>query len=183
MTALLFTAYSIPVGLLDNVLKPFPLGRGLDISIIVILIGVIGGTLSYGFSGLFLGPIVLAVIWKLLIAWISEESANQHPGATSRLVIRNPLSLASLFQYISTVAQSHKRCRRAATPYLRAAGGGDRHCAPPIAPAIAIANRKSATPRRRRRPRVALLPARRASSPRGPRLARAEIHSEYGQRR
>ena len=77
-TALLFTAYIIPVGLLDNVLKPLLLGRTLDIPMLVILIGVIGGTLSYGFSGLFLGPIVLAVIWKLLIAWISEgESVRQ----------------------------------------------------------------------------------------------------------
>ena len=36
----------------------------------VIVIGVIGGTLSYGITGLFLGPIILAVIWELLRAWI-----------------------------------------------------------------------------------------------------------------
>lgn len=75
MTALLFTAYMIPVNLLDNVLRPFVLGRGLDAPILIILIGVIGGTISYGITGLFLGPIVLAVIWNLLMAWISEQEA------------------------------------------------------------------------------------------------------------
>jgi len=37
------------------------------------LVGVIGGTLAYGITGLFLGPIVLAVIWELLTAWIKES--------------------------------------------------------------------------------------------------------------
>lgn len=74
-TALLFTAYMIPVNLLDNVLRPFLLGRGLETPILIILIGVIGGTLSYGITGLFLGPIVLAVIWNLMMAWISEQES------------------------------------------------------------------------------------------------------------
>ena len=72
-TALLFTAYMIPVNLIDNVLRPLVMGRGLDTPIIVILIGVIGGTISLGLTGLFLGPIILAVIWELLMAWISER--------------------------------------------------------------------------------------------------------------
>jgi predicted PurR-regulated permease PerM len=71
-TALLFTAYMVPVGLLDNFLKPLVMGRGLDTPMLIILIGVIGGTISQGITGLFLGPIVLAVIWKLFVAWIEE---------------------------------------------------------------------------------------------------------------
>jgi predicted PurR-regulated permease PerM len=39
------------------------------------LIGVIGGAVSYGVTGLFLGPIILAVIWELLVAWIREDEA------------------------------------------------------------------------------------------------------------
>jgi predicted PurR-regulated permease PerM len=70
--ALLFTAYMVPVGLLDNFLRPLVMGRGLDTPVLIILIGVIGGTVSYGISGLFLGPIILAVIWQLLTAWIGE---------------------------------------------------------------------------------------------------------------
>ncbi len=72
-TALLFTAYMLPVSLLDNILRPFVFGRGLDTPMLIILIGVIGGTLAHGITGLFLGPIVLSVIWKLSMAWISER--------------------------------------------------------------------------------------------------------------
>jgi len=72
-TALLFTAYMIPVNLLDNALRPLVMGRGLQAPVLVILIGVIGGTMSYGLTGLFLGPIILAVIWELLVAWSSEQ--------------------------------------------------------------------------------------------------------------
>ena len=74
-TALLFTAYMVPVGLLDNVLRPVLMGHGLKTPMLVILLGVIGGTLAYGISGLFLGPIVLAVIWELLAAWTNERWA------------------------------------------------------------------------------------------------------------
>lgn len=74
-TALLFTAYMIPVSLLDNVLRPLVMARGLDTPMLIILIGVIGGTISYGITGLFLGPIILAVIWELLVAWIRERES------------------------------------------------------------------------------------------------------------
>ena len=70
-SALLFSAYMLPVNLLDNILRPFVMGRGLQTPILVILIGVIGGTLSHGITGLFL----LAVIWELLVAWVRETQA------------------------------------------------------------------------------------------------------------
>lgn len=75
-TALLFTAYMIPVNLLDNILRPLVMARGLDTPMLIILIGVIGGTVSYGITGLFLGPIVLAVIWELLVTWIREREST-----------------------------------------------------------------------------------------------------------
>ena len=71
--AILFTAYMLPVNLLDNILRPIVMGRGLKTPMLVILIGVIGGTLAYGITGLFLGPIILAVIWELIVAWIRES--------------------------------------------------------------------------------------------------------------
>ena len=74
-TALLITIYLIPVSLLDNILRPLVMARGLDTPTLIILIGVIGGTISYGITGLFLGPIVLAVIWELLVAWIGESES------------------------------------------------------------------------------------------------------------
>jgi len=72
-TALLFTAYMVPVGLLDNILKPIIMGRGLKTPTVIILIGVIGGTLVHGILGLFVGPVVLAVGWSLLAAWFSTN--------------------------------------------------------------------------------------------------------------
>jgi predicted PurR-regulated permease PerM len=73
--AILFTIYMVPVGLIDNILRPFVMGRGLKTPMLVILVGVIGGTIAYGITGVFLGPILLAVIWELLAAWIKEEAA------------------------------------------------------------------------------------------------------------
>jgi predicted PurR-regulated permease PerM len=74
-SALLFTAYMIPVSILDNVLRPLIMGRGLETPILIILIGVIGGTVSFGITGLFLGPIVLAVIWELVACSKEHGSA------------------------------------------------------------------------------------------------------------
>ena len=73
--ALLFTAYMVPINLLDNLLRPIVMGRGLKTPILVILIGVIGGTLAYGITGLFLGPIVLAVIWELFVSGSTSVTA------------------------------------------------------------------------------------------------------------
>lgn len=76
-SALLFTAVMIPIGLLDNFLKPLLMARGLATPALVIFLGVIGGTLVYGLIGLFLGPIVLAVFYDLLVAWArGNETAD-----------------------------------------------------------------------------------------------------------
>jgi predicted PurR-regulated permease PerM len=72
-TALVFTAFMVPVNLLDNVLRPIVLGRGLTTPMPVILIGIIGGTLLHGIIGLFVGPVVLALAWELLAAWTGDE--------------------------------------------------------------------------------------------------------------
>ena len=74
--ALLLTIYLVVVGLLDNVLKPLLMGRGLTTPTLVILIGVIGGTLAHGIIGLFIGPIILSVAWELAAAWIVIDRAE-----------------------------------------------------------------------------------------------------------
>jgi predicted PurR-regulated permease PerM len=74
-TAVLFTAYMVPVNLVDNVLRPIIFARGLKTPMLVIIVGVIGGTLSNGIIGLFVGPIVLAVTWDLLIAFVRDNEA------------------------------------------------------------------------------------------------------------
>jgi len=78
--ALLFTLYMIPVSLLDNIAKPLVMARGLTTPTAVIFIGVIGGTIAYGISGLFVGPIILAVAWALLTAWLKTEDEAQGSG-------------------------------------------------------------------------------------------------------
>ena len=74
-TALIFTAYMVPVNLIDNVLRPIIFARGLKTPMLVIIVGVIGGTLSNGIIGLFVGPIVLAVTWDLLVAFVRDKDA------------------------------------------------------------------------------------------------------------
>ena len=73
--AILITIYLVLVGLSDNVLKPLLMGRGLSTPVLVIFIGVLGGTLAHGIVGLFIGPIILAVAWELLMAWSRDEPA------------------------------------------------------------------------------------------------------------
>lgn len=71
--ALLFTAYMVPVALLDNLMRPLVLAHGLKTPMPVILIGVIGGVIVHGVIGVFVGPIVLAIAWELLRAWTRNE--------------------------------------------------------------------------------------------------------------
>jgi predicted PurR-regulated permease PerM len=79
-TALLLTVFLSIVGVLDNILKPLVMGRGLATPTLVIFIGVIGGTLAHGIVGLFIGPIILSVAWELMAAWMREDRAKTAPG-------------------------------------------------------------------------------------------------------
>jgi predicted PurR-regulated permease PerM len=75
-TALPLTLFFVVVGILDNVLKPLVMGRGLTTPTLVIFIGVIGGTLAHGIVGLFIGPIILSVAWELTVAWIRTDRVD-----------------------------------------------------------------------------------------------------------
>jgi predicted PurR-regulated permease PerM len=70
--AIIFTAYMTLVGVIDNILKPLLVARGLSTPMPVIIVGVIGGAIAYGIVGLFFGPIVLSVAWAVLQAWVQE---------------------------------------------------------------------------------------------------------------
>jgi predicted PurR-regulated permease PerM len=73
-TAVLFTVYMIPVGFIDNVLRPIIMAHGLTTPMPVILVGVFGGTIAYGLIGLFFGPIILSVAWALWQAWVRPSA-------------------------------------------------------------------------------------------------------------
>jgi predicted PurR-regulated permease PerM len=70
--ALAFSLYMVPVSLLDNFLRPFFMAHGLKTPMLVILLGVLGGILVHGIIGIFVGPVVLAIAWELLVAWTQE---------------------------------------------------------------------------------------------------------------
>ena len=69
-----FLIWCIVVALIDNVLKPLLLGRGVPVPILVVFLGAIGGFMAMGIIGLFVGSIVLSVGYKLLLAWLSLDS-------------------------------------------------------------------------------------------------------------
>ncbi len=73
LPAILFTAWILPVSFLDTALKPILVSRGLDTPMIIIFVGVIGGTLSFGIVGLFVGPVALGIGYKLLVEWTRRE--------------------------------------------------------------------------------------------------------------
>jgi len=58
----------------DNVLKPYLISRGGNLPLVVVLLGVFGGILAFGFMGLFLGPTLLAVAYSLLNDWVAAEA-------------------------------------------------------------------------------------------------------------
>jgi predicted PurR-regulated permease PerM len=67
------------VGVIDNVLRPMFIRRGVNLSMMMVFVGVIGGLAAFGVVGLFIGPVVLAVTYRLLEAWVAREE----PAATS----------------------------------------------------------------------------------------------------
>ena len=81
--AVLFAAWCVVVGVSDNILRPLLLGRGVDLPMLVIFIGAIGGVLTSGILGLFVGPVVLALGYSLLMAWVAEARAQVRRAESS----------------------------------------------------------------------------------------------------
>ncbi|RZJ01399.1 MAG: AI-2E family transporter [Brevundimonas sp.] len=74
--ALIFGVWTFVAGLSDNFLKPLMLGRGLEVPMPVILIGVIGGMIADGLLGLFIGPVLLAVAYVLFMDWFRQQQVK-----------------------------------------------------------------------------------------------------------
>jgi predicted PurR-regulated permease PerM len=75
--AIAFLIFSIIVSASDAFLKPIFLGRGMNIPMIVILLGAIGGMLLSGIIGLFVGAVVLALGYELLLDWLSHTPKDK----------------------------------------------------------------------------------------------------------
>jgi predicted PurR-regulated permease PerM len=74
VTAVGFLIWAVLVAPVDNVLKPLLLGRGVDVPMLVIFVGAIGGFINAGIIGLFIGAVVLALGYKLFLAWLDQDS-------------------------------------------------------------------------------------------------------------
>jgi predicted PurR-regulated permease PerM len=74
--------FSIIALTIDNVIRPILIRKGADLPLIMIFAGVIGGLIAFGVIGLFIGPVVLAVTYTLLKAWVSGN--NEEEAAVSR---------------------------------------------------------------------------------------------------
>ncbi|UVJ41761.1 AI-2E family transporter [Pseudomonas sp. LS1212] len=79
VATIIFAIYSLVAGMADNVLKPLMLGRGVDVPMPVILIGALGGMVTNGFIGLFIGPVILAVGYQLFWQWVEDQPPSAVP--------------------------------------------------------------------------------------------------------
>jgi predicted PurR-regulated permease PerM len=66
--------WSLVVISLDNFLRPYLIKKGADLPLLLIFAGVIGGLVAFGLVGIFVGPVVLAVAYTLIDAWVDDEA-------------------------------------------------------------------------------------------------------------
>ena len=72
-TAVIFLVYAILIAPLDNILKPILLGRGVKVPMVVVFVGAIGGFISLGVVGLFVGAVVFTLGYGLFLAWLNSD--------------------------------------------------------------------------------------------------------------
>jgi predicted PurR-regulated permease PerM len=75
---------AIPIGMLDNVLRPILIRRGVQLPMLLIIAGVIGGLIGFGVLGLFVGPVILAASYTLVKSWVADgpQPGDTNPSAT-----------------------------------------------------------------------------------------------------
>jgi len=80
-----FSVYFLVAGMADNVLKPLFLGRGVDAPMPVILIGALGGMVTSGMIGLFIGAVLLTLGYKIFMEWVADEETDDSESAESEV--------------------------------------------------------------------------------------------------
>ncbi len=78
------------VGIMDNFLRPVLIRRGANLPLLLIFAGVIGGLIAFGVVGLFIGPVVLAVAYTLVVAWVGTPNPRRRGDENPR-----PLAFAA----------------------------------------------------------------------------------------
>ncbi len=81
-------AWTIVVGTMDNFLRPILIKKGADLPLLLIFAGVIGGLMAFGLIGIFVGPVVLAVGYTLLLAWMGDEHDTAKPDGREDLAAK-----------------------------------------------------------------------------------------------
>src|SRR3954471_19983241 len=75
--AIFMVVYGVAViSSVDNFIKPILMSRAGNLSMLLVVLGVFGGAVAFGFIGLFVGPALLAVAWNLLKTWLEREAAE-----------------------------------------------------------------------------------------------------------
>ena len=72
----IFLVYALIVSFSDGFLKPLLLGRGVDVPMLVILLGAIGGMINSGIIGLFVGAVILALGYQLFNYWLNSDQVE-----------------------------------------------------------------------------------------------------------
>ncbi|WP_244816901.1 AI-2E family transporter YdiK [Caballeronia sp. Lep1P3] len=96
VAAALLLVWSLMIAMLDNFLRPLLIQRGVNLSMLLILSGVLGGMFAFGIVGLFIGPVILAVTSAILNAWINEQPSIPQVDAMTNEEIVRPASDAGL---------------------------------------------------------------------------------------
>jgi predicted PurR-regulated permease PerM len=82
--AIFMLVYGIVViSSIDNIVKPYLISRGGTLPLLLVFMGVLGGLVAFGFIGVFLGPVILAIGYTLLAEWMNPSAqAGQQVAAT-----------------------------------------------------------------------------------------------------
>jgi predicted PurR-regulated permease PerM len=73
--------WTIVAGTMDNFLRPILIRKGADLPLLLVFAGVVGGLIAFGLIGIFVGPVILAVADKLLVAWIEGDAQDETPDS------------------------------------------------------------------------------------------------------
>ena len=88
--AIFYTVLLLVSGFSDNILKPLLLGRGVDAPMPVILLGALGGLVSGGVLGMFVGAVLLALGYQLFNAWVANGDVEADPQGTAAGIEADP---------------------------------------------------------------------------------------------
>ncbi len=76
----MYTVYLVVAGMADNILKPLLLGRGVDAPMPIVLLGALGGMVSAGIIGLFVGAVLLTLTYVIFMGWVEGGAAEAVVG-------------------------------------------------------------------------------------------------------